>query len=71
MTGPAETEKQEGGAPSTHPRSVLESVLESPEQIVIFSLDRAYRYTAFNENHRRTMRQIRQSLPESASEIAA
>ena len=38
------------------PRTILG--LESPEQIVIFSLDRAYRYTAFNENHRRTMKQI-------------
>lgn len=31
---------------------LLTSVLESPQNIVIFSLDRNYNYIAFNENHR-------------------
>ncbi|MFK7985981.1 MAG: ATP-binding protein [Sandaracinaceae bacterium] len=38
--------------------SLLASVLESPEDIGIFSLDRDYRYTAFNSFHRRTMKRI-------------
>lgn len=38
--------------------SLLASVIESPEQIVIFSLDRNYCYTAFNTNHKKTMQQI-------------
>ena len=38
--------------------SLLASVLESPDKIIIFSLDREYRYTAFNANHQRTMKQI-------------
>lgn len=37
---------------------VLQSILESPKGIVIFALDRAYRYLAFNANHARTMKQI-------------
>src|SRR5690242_13158273 len=37
---------------------VLRAVLESPENIVIFALDREYRYLAFNENHARTMHSI-------------
>lgn len=32
---------------------LLSSVLESPQNIVIFSLDRFYNYIAFNENYRR------------------
>ena len=38
--------------------SLLNSVLESPKRIVIFSLDSKYRYTAFNTNHRNTMKKI-------------
>ncbi len=37
---------------------VLQAILESPKGIVIFALDRAYRYLAFNENHARTIEQI-------------
>ncbi|SDP41226.1 cache domain-containing protein [Desulforhopalus singaporensis] len=32
--------------------SLLHSVIESPANIIIFSLDTGYRYTAFNNNHR-------------------
>jgi len=38
--------------------AVLRAVIESPQQIVIFALDRHYRYLAYNDNHARTMRQI-------------
>ena len=40
------------------PEAVLRALIESPEQIVIFALDRRYRYLAFNQNHARTMKQI-------------
>ena len=39
-------------------QEVLRAVLESPQGIVIFALDKAYRYLAFNENHARTMKHI-------------
>jgi len=38
--------------------AILRAVVESPRSIVIFALDREYRYIAYNENHARTMRQI-------------
>ncbi|MDD4137761.1 MAG: PAS domain S-box protein, partial [Methanoregula sp.] len=38
--------------------AILKGVVESPKDVVIFALDRQYRYMAFNENHRRTMNQI-------------
>ncbi|HVH46487.1 MAG TPA: ATP-binding protein [Labilithrix sp.] len=38
--------------------NVLRAVLESPRDIVIFALDRQYRYLAFNEAHRRTIQAI-------------
>ncbi|MFA5269596.1 MAG: PAS domain S-box protein [Methanoregula sp.] len=38
--------------------AILKGVVESPKDVIIFALDRQYRYTAFNENHRRTMKQI-------------
>ncbi|MET0592256.1 MAG: response regulator [Polyangiaceae bacterium] len=40
------------------PQAVLRGILESPRGIVIFALDREYRYLAFNENHARTMKHI-------------
>jgi len=46
---------------TTNPRqqqAVLQAVLESPKDIVIFALDRNYRYLAFNENHARTINAI-------------
>jgi signal transduction histidine kinase/CheY-like chemotaxis protein len=39
-------------------QAVLRGILESPRGIVIFALDREYRYLAFNENHARTMKHI-------------
>ncbi|MBN2733555.1 MAG: PAS domain S-box protein, partial [Methanomicrobiaceae archaeon] len=38
--------------------AVLNGVIESPKDVVIFALDRQYCYAAFNENHRQTMKQI-------------
>jgi PAS domain S-box-containing protein len=38
--------------------ALLKGVIESPASVVIFALDRQYRYIAFNENHRLTMKLI-------------
>lgn len=38
--------------------ALLKSVVESPKEVVIFALDRQYRYIAFNENHYKTMKLI-------------
>ncbi len=39
-------------------QSLLRSIVNSPKDIIIFSLDRNYCYTAFNENHRREMKTV-------------
>ena len=45
------------GGPGPHlgrfqqPEAVLRAVLESPQSMVIFALDRQYRYLAYNKNH--------------------
>jgi two-component system cell cycle sensor histidine kinase/response regulator CckA len=39
-------------------QAVLRAVLESPRDIVIFALDREYRYLAFNQNHATTIKAI-------------
>ncbi|RMF08404.1 MAG: PAS domain S-box protein [Candidatus Neomarinimicrobiota bacterium] len=44
--------------PSSDLASILHSIINSPQDVVIFALDRNYCYTAFNENHRRTIKQI-------------
>jgi PAS domain S-box-containing protein len=36
-------------------QQILRAIIESPHGIVIFALDREYRYLAFNEAHRQTM----------------
>jgi two-component system, cell cycle sensor histidine kinase and response regulator CckA len=38
--------------------AILKGVLESPKDVVIFALDRQYRYIAFNKNHHQTMKKI-------------
>ncbi|HHO50807.1 MAG TPA: response regulator [Deltaproteobacteria bacterium] len=38
--------------------ALLRAILESPRRIVLFALDRDYRYLAFNENHRAIMAEI-------------
>jgi PAS domain S-box-containing protein len=36
----------------------LSAIINSPDDILIFSLNREYRYTSFNENHRKAMKRI-------------
>ena len=38
--------------------SLLEAIMASPNNVVIFALDRDYRYLAFNQNHKKTMKVI-------------
>ncbi len=38
--------------------NLLEGILESSQEVVIFALDTEYRYLAFNSSHRQTMKQI-------------
>ena len=38
--------------------AVLRSLIESPQGIVIFALDREYRYLAYNQNHAQVMQRI-------------
>jgi PAS domain-containing protein len=38
--------------------ALLQGIMESPEDIEIFALDRQYRYIAFNDYHSRMMREI-------------
>ncbi|MCX6003036.1 MAG: response regulator [Chloroflexi bacterium] len=52
----------------------LSAIINNPEDILIFSLNREYRYTSFNENHREAMKklwqidiQIGMSYPECIS----
>ena len=37
---------------------VLRALIDSPQNLVIFALDREYRYLAYNEAHRQVMKQI-------------
>nr|WP_321498441.1 PAS domain S-box protein [uncultured Methanolobus sp.] len=37
---------------------LLQEVIESPKDVVIFALDKNYRYIAFNRNHQMTMKNI-------------
>jgi PAS domain S-box-containing protein len=34
----------------------LKAIINSPDDILIYSLDKEYRYTSFNENHRKAMK---------------
>jgi PAS domain S-box-containing protein len=52
------TERKQAEEALKRSYSVLHGVVESPKEVVIFALDRQYRYIAFNENHRHTMQQI-------------
>ncbi len=38
--------------------AVLKSIIESPENVVIFALDTGYRYIAFNSRHKKEMKNI-------------
>ncbi|WP_245747903.1 PAS domain S-box protein [Methanolobus profundi] len=37
---------------------LLQEVIESPKDVIIFALDRNYRYIAYNMNHQRTMEKL-------------
>ena len=37
---------------------LMQGVIESPKDVVIFAIDREYRYIAFNKNHQLTMEHI-------------
>lgn len=41
-----------------HSNAILNSILEGPENIIAFSLNRKYQYIFFNEAHRKTMKNI-------------
>lgn len=38
--------------------NLMQGVIESPEDVIIFAIDRDYRYLAFNKNHQLTMERI-------------
>lgn len=38
--------------------AILQNVIESPPNVVVFALDRHYRYLAFNRSHSQTMQKI-------------
>lgn len=38
--------------------AILQNVIESPPNVVVFALDRHYRYLAFNRSHHQTMQKI-------------
>ncbi|RMF61080.1 MAG: PAS domain S-box protein [Calditrichaeota bacterium] len=44
----------------TTTNNILRAVLDSPD-VIIYSLDRNYCYTSFNENHRKEMKRLRQA----------
>jgi rsbT co-antagonist protein RsbR len=44
--------------PTTAQVGTLQALIDSPQHLVIFALDREYRYLAFNELHRQTMKAI-------------
>ncbi|WAC04148.1 MAG: PAS domain S-box protein [Methanoregula sp.] len=52
------TERKQAEEALERSYSVLHGVVESPKEVVIFALDRQYRYIAFNNNHHRTMKRI-------------
>lgn len=37
---------------------IMQEVIESPKNVVIFAVDKEYQYIAFNQNHQRTMEHI-------------
>jgi PAS domain S-box-containing protein len=51
-------ELEESRRRSQETSAILMSVLESPQDVVIFALDGSYRYLAFNKAHKSTMKAI-------------
>ncbi|MDG6243519.1 MAG: ATP-binding protein [Methanolobus sp.] len=54
----AEVELQETESKYHQAYNLLRGVLESPNDVVIFAIDKEYRYIAFNKRHQITMEQI-------------
>jgi PAS domain S-box-containing protein len=43
---------------SRRTQKILQEVIESPKEVIIFALDKNYRYITFNKNHQMTMKNI-------------
>jgi PAS domain S-box-containing protein len=54
----AQIELQEAESKYHQAYNLLQGVLESPKEVIIFAIDREYQYIAFNWNHQATMEQI-------------
>jgi len=52
------TERKRAADALARQYKLTEALIDSPEDILIFALDREYRYTAFNEPHRREIRKV-------------
>ncbi len=50
--------RQEDERQAREKMMLLEAIMESPQGVVLFSLDREYRYTQFTRAHRETMKNI-------------
>ncbi len=53
-----ETELKDSKEKLKQNNELLQSILDSPKEIIIFSLDKNYRYTAFTNSHKETMKLI-------------
>ncbi|NOZ74181.1 MAG: PAS domain S-box protein, partial [FCB group bacterium] len=51
-------QRKEAETKVQHMLARMESIIESPKKVIIFSLDHHYRYTGFNKNHQLTMKAI-------------
>ncbi len=47
-----------GEGQSNQRQNVLQSVIDSPEGLIVFSLDKNYNYTSFSKSHKKTMKLI-------------
>ena len=52
------TERKQAEEHLTSHHALLEAIINSPRDIIIYSLDTNYRYIAFNEKHRREMKAV-------------
>jgi PAS domain S-box-containing protein len=52
------TERKQAEERLASQHAMLQAIINSPEDIIVFSLDKEYRYTAFNDKHRREMKTV-------------
>ncbi len=52
------TERKKAEDKLSQQNALLNAMINSPSDIIIFALDKDFRYTAFNENHRREMLKV-------------